>query len=263
MKAIRVQVNGRSVESITPDIGAGGLAGEQTFDVPLAKGRNDVRVTLANATGEKTETLVLNHEGEGDLDKRGTLYILAIGVDRYPPWATPAATARRAAICALPAPTPRLGGCRRAAARAGHTKVVKQVLVNGAGDKDAPTAANITDAIDALRQSGLPQHIDGIGDVVGGGRVLVAGAVDQHLLDHLDVAGSRAAARQHPPRRAHRRRQSAGRSSASRCRRCCPWRDTCRRQWPGCRACRACRGRRHPRDRASAPRPSRRWRWRA
>jgi uncharacterized caspase-like protein len=31
--------------------------------------------------------------------------------------------------------------------------VVKQVLVNGAGNKDAPTAANITDAIDALRDS--------------------------------------------------------------------------------------------------------------
>jgi hypothetical protein len=28
--------------------------------------------------------LTLNHEGEGALDKKGTLYILAIGVDRYP-----------------------------------------------------------------------------------------------------------------------------------------------------------------------------------
>lgn len=84
VKVIRVQVNGRSVDSITPDIGAGGLTGEQSIDVPLAKGRNEVRVTLANATGEKAETLVLNHEGDGDLDKRGTLYILAIGVDRYP-----------------------------------------------------------------------------------------------------------------------------------------------------------------------------------
>jgi uncharacterized caspase-like protein len=31
--------------------------------------------------------------------------------------------------------------------------VVKQVLVNGAGDKDEPTASNITDAIDGLRRS--------------------------------------------------------------------------------------------------------------
>jgi hypothetical protein len=84
IKSIGVQVNGRSVEGITPDIGAGGLTGEQTFDVPLAQGRNDIRITLSNATGEKAETLVLNHEGEGDLDKRGTLYILAIGVDKYP-----------------------------------------------------------------------------------------------------------------------------------------------------------------------------------
>jgi hypothetical protein len=28
--------------------------------------------------------LTLNHESEGALDKRGTLYILAIGVDKYP-----------------------------------------------------------------------------------------------------------------------------------------------------------------------------------
>ena len=42
-----------------------------------------MRVTLTNAIGEKAEVLTLNHEGEGPLDKRGTLYILAIGVDKY------------------------------------------------------------------------------------------------------------------------------------------------------------------------------------
>jgi hypothetical protein len=154
VKAIRVQVNGRSVESITPDIGAGGLVGEQTFDIPLAKGRNEVRVTLANATGEKAETLVLNHEGKGDLDKRGTLYILAIGVDRYPAMGKTCGNGSQS--CDL-----RFAGAdARAWADAaerrltgGHTKVVKQVLVNGAGDKNAPTANNITDAIDALRDA--------------------------------------------------------------------------------------------------------------
>src|SRR5262249_31833364 len=85
IKAIRVQVNGRQVEEVTPDIGSGGFgAGNFIFDVPLAKGRNDVRITLTNAIGEKAETVTLGHEGDGDLDKRGTLYILAIGVDKYP-----------------------------------------------------------------------------------------------------------------------------------------------------------------------------------
>jgi WD40 repeat protein len=154
IKSIGVQVNGRSVEGITPDIGAGGLTGEQTFDVPLAQGRNDIRVTLSNATGEKAETLVLNHEGEGDLDKRGTLYILAIGVDKYPAMGNTCGNGSQS--CDL-----RFAGAdARAWADAaerrlgpGHTKVVKQVLVNGGDDKEAPTANNITDAIDELRQS--------------------------------------------------------------------------------------------------------------
>ena len=68
-----------------PDIGSGGFGpGERTLDVPLANGRNDVRITLTNAIGEKAETLTLTHEGEGALDRRGTLYVLAVGVDKYP-----------------------------------------------------------------------------------------------------------------------------------------------------------------------------------
>ena len=51
--------------------------------MPLGKGRNEVRVTLTNAIGENAETQVLTHESEGDLDKRGTLHILAIGVNDY------------------------------------------------------------------------------------------------------------------------------------------------------------------------------------
>ena len=40
IKAIRVQVNGRQVEEITPPMGSGGFkAGERTLDVPLAKGQ--------------------------------------------------------------------------------------------------------------------------------------------------------------------------------------------------------------------------------
>src|SRR5262249_22229453 len=85
IKLIRVQVNGRQVDEHTPDLGSGGFGtGERVLDVPLAKGKNEVRITLTNAIGEKTETLELSQQGEGDLDKRGTLYILAIGVDKYP-----------------------------------------------------------------------------------------------------------------------------------------------------------------------------------
>jgi hypothetical protein len=80
-----VQVNGREIGDVTPDIGSGGFAaGERMLVVPLARGRNEVRITLTNAIGEKAEAMSLNHEGEGALDKRRTLYILAIGIDKYP-----------------------------------------------------------------------------------------------------------------------------------------------------------------------------------
>jgi hypothetical protein len=83
IKAIRVQVNGREIGDVTPDIGSGGFgAGERMLVVPLARGKNEVRISLTNTIGEKAEVLTLNHEGEGALDKRGTLYILAIGVDK-------------------------------------------------------------------------------------------------------------------------------------------------------------------------------------
>jgi uncharacterized caspase-like protein len=156
VKALRLQVNGRQVEEQTPEIGSGGFgAGERTLDVPLARGSNDVRITLVNAIGEKADTLTLNHEGDGALDKRGTLYILAIGVDKYPGLGnncgddgksscdlTFAGADARALVAAVDR---RLGPV--------HERVVPRLLVNGAGPNDAPTATNILDAIDHLKQA--------------------------------------------------------------------------------------------------------------
>jgi WD40 repeat protein len=156
VKSIRVQVNGLQVEEKTAEIDSGGFrAGEQLLDVPLARGRNEVRITLTNAIGEKAETVTLIQEGEGALDKRGTLYILAIGVDKYPGLGEscgqfgtascdlnfPSADARAIAD----AMEKRLGPA--------HNGVVKRVLVNGSGAGSEPTAANILDAIDLLKQA--------------------------------------------------------------------------------------------------------------
>jgi WD40 repeat protein len=156
IKAIRVQVNGRQVEEETPDIGSGGFgAGERILDVPLAKGRNDVRVTLTNAIGEKAETVTLNHEGDGALDKRGTLYLLAIGVDKYPGLGNSCGDDGKS-TCDLDVS----GADARALVAAvekrlgpAHDKIVKRLLVNGAGANNEPTAANILDAIDVLKQA--------------------------------------------------------------------------------------------------------------
>jgi WD40 repeat protein len=156
IKAIRVQVNGRQIDEQTPDVGSGGFeAGERILNVPLAKGRNEIRITLTNAIGEKAETLTLMHEGDGALDKRGTLYILAIGVEKYPGLGKTCGE-NGAQSCDL-----RFSGADARAlvaaveARLGpaHSKVVKRLLVNGAGGNDDPTAANILNAIDLLKEA--------------------------------------------------------------------------------------------------------------
>jgi WD40 repeat protein len=156
VKAIRVQVNGRQIEEETPDIGSGGFsAGEQVLVVPLARGRNEVRITLTNAIGEKAEVLTLNHEGEGALDRRGTLYILAIGVDKYPGLGNTCGIFRNEScdLTVSGADARALVGAVEKRLGPAHDRVVKRLLVNGAGGKDEPTAVNILDAIDMLKQA--------------------------------------------------------------------------------------------------------------
>jgi uncharacterized caspase-like protein len=148
-----VQVNGRQVAEETPDVGSGGIAaGERILSIPLAKGPNEIRVTLTNAIGERAETSTLTHEGDGDLDKRGVLHILAIGVDDYKGLGNFCG----GGSCDLRAP----GADARTFAEAvekrmgpGHVRIAKRVLVNGGDAKDAPTAGNIIDAVELLRQA--------------------------------------------------------------------------------------------------------------
>ncbi len=158
VKAIRIQVNGRQIAEEQPEEGGGFKPGTLTFPVPLAKGRNTIRVVAVNDTGETPAEVIVTHDGEGDLDKRGVLYILAIGVDKYPNLGM--------ACRELDGVTPRdcnldvAGADAKAfaktmAARLGplHEGVVSRVLVNGADAADAPTVANIRDALGDLRQS--------------------------------------------------------------------------------------------------------------
>jgi hypothetical protein len=99
--------------------------------------------------------LTLNHDGEGDLDKRGTLYIIAIGVDKYPSLGnTCGYLANQSCDLALSGADARsLVLVIEKRLGPGHDKVVKRLLVNGAGEKDEPTAVNILDAIDMLKRA--------------------------------------------------------------------------------------------------------------
>ena len=153
VKAIRVLVNGRQAQDLMPPVGSGGFgAGEHSLDIPLAKGRNEIRIALTNAIGERAETLTLAHDGEGDLDKRGTLHIVAIGVNEY----KGLGEACGSAGCDLKysgADARRLAEALETRLGPAHSRVVKRVLVNGGEAKDAPTANNILDAVELLRQA--------------------------------------------------------------------------------------------------------------
>ena len=145
VKLIRIHVNGRLVASKLPEKD-GFKPGRLAFDVPLAGGADTIAVAAENSTGETVAALSLTHKGGGDLDKPGTLYIIAIGVDKYPH---------------LPSKDLRYSGADATAfavameKRSGalHRKVIKRLLVNGGTAEDAPTAANIRDAFNLLRRT--------------------------------------------------------------------------------------------------------------
>ncbi len=159
VKSIRIQVNGRQIAEHHPEQGGGFVPGPLTFTVPLEAGRNTIRVVASNDTGETSAEVVVTHDGKGALNKLGTLYILAIGVDKYPklgmacrevdeitPKACDLDVAGADAKVFAKTMAERLGPL--------HVNVVPRVLVNGAAIEDTPTAANILDALgELLRQS--------------------------------------------------------------------------------------------------------------
>jgi hypothetical protein len=91
--------------------------------------------------------VALTNAGPGDLDKRGTLYILAIGVSKYPgvPRNCPPKPncdlnfTGNDAIAFADSVEQQLGRL--------HAKVVRRVLVNEGASDGLPTAANIINAL--------------------------------------------------------------------------------------------------------------------
>ncbi len=152
---IRLYINGAQVEARQPEDGPGFKAGPMTFSAPLAKGYNLIRAVAVNETGETFAEIAVDAASEGALDKRGTLRILAIGVDKYPRLGmacreldgiTPASCDLSAAVSDATA------FANAMAARLGprHQSTVSTVLVNG-GKSGEPTAGRIVDALDELR----------------------------------------------------------------------------------------------------------------
>jgi hypothetical protein len=151
VKLMRIQVNGQQVAERQPEEGGGFAPGALNFTVPLAKGRNAIREVGIGESGETTADVVAMHEGNGDLDKRGTLHVLAIGVDKYPK--LPGNDLRFSSADARA-----FAEAMQKHVGAQHERVVSRVLVNGASADDAPTAANILNALGMLRQTRGNRH---------------------------------------------------------------------------------------------------------
>ncbi len=159
---IRLYVNGTQVDARQPEEGEGPgfKPGPLTFTVPLAKGSNLIRAVAVNGTGETSAEVAVDNQSEGALDKRGTLRILAIGVDKYPglgmacrelDGVTPKSCDLDSAVSDATA------FAKAMAAQLGpqHQKTVSTVLING-GESGEPKAGKILDALDELRDGAEP-----------------------------------------------------------------------------------------------------------
>ncbi len=117
----------------------------RTLNVPLEKGENRIQIAARNAVGESVNELVVYLDGEGMLDRKGRLFVLAIGVDAYAKLGPQNALRFASADARLIVET--------LSKKAGplHTEVKAKLLVSG-GDT-APTKANIEDALLLFREA--------------------------------------------------------------------------------------------------------------
>ena len=86
VEAIEVLVNGRqattpALRNATARLATSGPP-ERRIEVPLEQGENKIRIVARNKVGQTVRDVVLFHDKPGLLDRRGKLYLLAIGVDR-------------------------------------------------------------------------------------------------------------------------------------------------------------------------------------
>ena len=141
VQRITVTVNGRGVRATLRE----GAAGEQRLQVPLARGVNRIHIEAENAVGRSARTFDVTLQGEGELERRGTLYLVSIGVDAYPNF--PGRDLRFAGVDAREIH-------KRLITRAGPLhEAAAGVLLAKNGDAE-PTAENIRAALSQLKRAG-------------------------------------------------------------------------------------------------------------
>ncbi|MGB6195863.1 MAG: caspase family protein, partial [Methyloceanibacter sp.] len=114
------------------------------FSVPLSGGANDIDINSFNAIGQTVDKVTVLRPGARVSEKRGRLYVVAIGVDDYPnfkqnlKFAGADARAFDEMLVAKGGPL--------------HAEISNRVLAKG-GDQP-PTAANIKAALETFRNAG-------------------------------------------------------------------------------------------------------------
>jgi tetratricopeptide (TPR) repeat protein/WD40 repeat protein len=142
-----VKVNGRQVTPRTVrDLPRGAKETEPpTLNVPLEKGENRIQITARNDVGETVNELMVYLDREGLLDRKGRLFVLAVGVDDYSRLGQGSALHYAGADARLIVDTL----IQKAAPL--HTEVKSKLLVSG-GDMP-PTKVNIEDALVLFREA--------------------------------------------------------------------------------------------------------------
>ena len=142
-----IKVNGRQVtpRDVRDLPQASTDAQARTLNVPLEKGENRIQVAARNSVGESVEEVLVYLDKEGALNRKGKLYIVAIGVDAYKNLGAQNALhfASADARLMVDALTKKAGPL--------HTEVKSQLLVTGADTP--PTKANIEDALLLFREA--------------------------------------------------------------------------------------------------------------
>jgi Caspase domain/WD domain, G-beta repeat len=160
VKLIRISVNGTQLEDLEPQSSGGFTPGRLESSIGLTHGDNDITLIAVNTEGYESEPLRLHliHEGEGLLDKRGTLFLVSIGVSAYPSIPGSFCTdlqGRPKRTCNLDY-SGKDAAAFHEAMLAGlkplHNTVIERLLVNAPG-RQAPTADAIRDALGLLRDS--------------------------------------------------------------------------------------------------------------
>jgi hypothetical protein len=117
----------------------------RVLNIPLEKGENHIQVAARNSVGETVQDLLVYMDREGLLDRKGKLFIIAIGVDKYPKLGAQHTLRYAGADARLIVDT--------LTTKAGplHAEVISKLLVSD-GDTP-PTKANIEDALLAFRDA--------------------------------------------------------------------------------------------------------------